>query len=64
MVVYIVTGASMPSERPRGRQETDIDAAEVLRWVARLAGDEDPRYARIVALLTRQPPRLQSKRRA
>jgi hypothetical protein len=28
MVVYIVTGASMLSERPRGRQETDIDAAE------------------------------------
>jgi len=27
-VVYIVTGAPMPSERPRGRQETDIDAAE------------------------------------
>jgi hypothetical protein len=28
------------------------DAAEVLRWVARIAGDEDPRYDRIVALLT------------
>jgi phosphate transport system protein len=27
-VVYIVTGVPMPSERPRGRQETDIDAAE------------------------------------
>jgi len=27
-VVYIVTGAPMPSERPRGHQETDIDAAE------------------------------------
>jgi hypothetical protein len=31
---------------------TDIDAAEVLRWVARIAGDEDPRYNRIAALLT------------
>jgi hypothetical protein len=28
------------------------DAAEVLRWVGRIAGDEDPRYTRIVALLT------------
>ena len=24
-VVYLVTGQSMPSERPRGRQETDVD---------------------------------------
>ena len=32
----------------------DIDAAEVLRWVARIAGDEDPRYDRIAALLTRR----------
>jgi len=24
-VVYLVTGETMPSERPRGRQETDID---------------------------------------
>jgi hypothetical protein len=29
-----------------------IDAAGVLRWVGRIAGDEDPRYDRIVALLT------------
>lgn len=29
-----------------------LDAAEVLRWVGRLAGDEDPRYNRIAALLT------------
>lgn len=29
-----------------------LDTAEVLRWVARLVGDEDPRYERIVALLT------------
>jgi hypothetical protein len=28
-----------------------IDSAEVLRWVARIVGDEDPRYERIVALL-------------
>jgi hypothetical protein len=32
----------------------DIDAAEVLRWVARIAGDTDPRYERIAALLTRR----------
>jgi hypothetical protein len=31
----------------------DIDVAEVLRWVARIAGDEDPRYNRIVAVLVR-----------
>lgn len=30
-----------------------LDAAEMLRWVGRIAGDDDPRYARIVALLTR-----------
>jgi hypothetical protein len=29
-----------------------LDAAEALRWVARIAGDEDPRYDRLVALLT------------
>src|SRR5439155_16039781 len=27
----------------------EIDAAEVLRWVGRVAGDEDPRYKRIAA---------------
>lgn len=32
---------------------TPIDAAEVLRWVGRVAGDEDPRYERAAALLTR-----------
>jgi hypothetical protein len=31
---------------------TGIDVAEVLRWVGRIAGDEDPRYERIVALLS------------
>ena len=31
----------------------DVRAAEVLRWVARIAGDEDPRYERIAAVLTR-----------
>ena len=30
----------------------DVRAAEVLRWVARIAGDEDPRYERIAAVLT------------
>lgn len=34
--------------------DTPVDAAEVLRWVARIAGDEDPRYARAAALLTRR----------
>jgi hypothetical protein len=29
-----------------------LDAAEALRWVARIAGDEDPRYDRLAALLT------------
>jgi hypothetical protein len=29
-----------------------LDTAEVLRWVGRLAGDDDPRYERIAALLT------------
>lgn len=33
---------------------TDLGPAEVLRWVARIAGDEDPRYNRIVSLLTRR----------
>lgn len=29
-----------------------IDVAEVLRWVGRIAGDDDPRYERIAALVT------------
>jgi hypothetical protein len=33
---------------------SEIDAGEVLRWVARIAGDEDPRYNRIAAVLTRR----------
>lgn len=33
--------------------EPSIDAPEVLRWVGRLAGDEDPRYNRIASVLTR-----------
>lgn len=35
---------------------TAIGVAEVLRWVARFAGDEDPRYERIAAVLTRSTP--------
>jgi hypothetical protein len=31
---------------------THIEAAEVLRWVGRIAGDEDPRFDRIAALLS------------
>jgi len=34
--------------------QSEVDPAEVLRWVARIAGDEDPRYNRIAALLTRR----------
>ncbi len=34
---------------------TYIDAAEALRWVGRIAGDEDPRYERLSALLSSQP---------
>ena len=32
---------------------TAVDVAEVLRWVGRLAGDDDRRYERIAAVLTR-----------
>ena len=31
-----------------------LDVAEVLRWVGRIAGDDDPRYERIAAVLTRR----------
>lgn len=31
-----------------------IDVAEVLRWVGRIAGDDDPRFERIAAVLTRR----------
>jgi hypothetical protein len=34
--------------------DTALDVAEVLRWVGRIAGDEDPRYERIAAVLTRR----------
>lgn len=33
------------------------DAAESLRWVARIAGDDDPRFNRLAAILTRPTPR-------
>jgi hypothetical protein len=32
---------------------TAVDVAEVLRWVGRVVGDEDPRYDRIAAVLSR-----------
>lgn len=32
--------------------DDDLDVAEVVRWVGRIAGDDDPRYERAVALLT------------
>lgn len=31
-----------------------VDSAEALRWVARIAGDDDPRFARLAAVLTRR----------
>ncbi len=31
-----------------------LDVAEILRWVGRIAGDDDPRYERIAAVLTRR----------
>jgi hypothetical protein len=34
--------------------DAPIDAAEVLRWVGRIAGDDDPRFERIAAVLTRR----------
>jgi len=34
--------------------DTGFAAAEVLRWVARLAGDDDPRYNRMASVLTRR----------
>ncbi|MGI8491235.1 MAG: nucleotidyl transferase AbiEii/AbiGii toxin family protein [Acidimicrobiales bacterium] len=34
--------------------DSNLDVAEVLRWVARITGDEDPRYNRAVAALTRR----------
>ena len=34
--------------------ETPVDVAEVLRWVGRIAGDDDPRFERIVSVLTRR----------
>ncbi|GIU87108.1 MAG: hypothetical protein KatS3mg009_1623 [Acidimicrobiia bacterium] len=32
----------------------EIDVAEALRWVGRVTGDADPRYERLVAVLTRR----------
>lgn len=34
--------------------DPEVDVAEVLRWVGRIAGDEDPRYERAAALLARR----------
>ena len=31
--------------------DSDLDAAEILRWVGRICGDTDPRYNRIAAVL-------------
>jgi hypothetical protein len=34
--------------------DTEIDVAEVLRWVGRIAGDDDPRFERLALVLTRR----------
>jgi hypothetical protein len=34
--------------------DVDLDVAEVLRWVGRIAGDRDARFERLVAVLTRR----------
>jgi Nucleotidyl transferase AbiEii toxin, Type IV TA system len=34
--------------------DTALDVGEVLRWVGRIAGDTDPRYERVAAVLTRR----------
>lgn len=34
---------------------TDVESAEVLRWVGRIAGDEDARFDRIADVLRRHP---------
>jgi hypothetical protein len=34
--------------------DVPLDPAEILRWVGRIAGDGDPRYDRIAAVLTRR----------
>ena len=31
---------------------TAVDVAEVLRWLGRIVGDDDPRYDRVAAVLT------------
>ena len=31
-----------------------LDVAQILRWVGRIAGDDDPRYERIAAVVTRR----------
>jgi hypothetical protein len=49
-------------DRPRDWVDIDamvaadaaIDVAEALRWVGRIAGDDDPRFERIAAVLTRR----------
>jgi hypothetical protein len=34
--------------------EVELDVAEVLRWVGRIAGDTDPRFERLARVLTRR----------
>lgn len=34
---------------------TPIDVVEIIRWVGRLVGDDDPRFARITTVLTAVP---------
>ena len=34
--------------------DVGIDVAEILRWVGRIAGDRNPRFERLAAVLTRR----------
>ena len=34
--------------------DAEVDVGEAMRWIGRIAGDADPRYNRIAALLTRR----------
>jgi len=40
--------------RRHAHNEVELDVAEVLRWVGRIAGDTDPRFERLARVLTRR----------
>ncbi len=48
-------GEGLGRHRCDGRwRRLAVDVAEVLRWVGRIAGDDDPRFERIASVLTRR----------